>query len=196
MPYIPRLFAATGSSVKDALIDDTDHLWLSFGDGSWCWADIAGFVEQRLSRLAVPVCVEPSDRWLEQVLQHLDGRKAVTGIVVKAISQQPLGWYRPLLLRGDVLNQATLNAGQLAHTLNLDLLDLRHAAFAHRIELASFVRRLSDLSTLIDGRAPTGAATVLQTPWALRSRRPNMSTPWEAVRQGQIGLVEQLTATF
>ncbi|GGO38022.1 hypothetical protein HNQ08_003636 [Deinococcus humi] len=194
MPDVPRLSVTTGPSIRDALIDDTDHLWLSFDDGLWCWADIAGFVEQHLNRLAVPVRLDPSDRWLEWVLQRPEGRKSVPGIVVKVVSQQPLGWYRPLLLRGNVEDEGEISTRQLARALNLDSLELRHAALAHRVEVTSFVSRLNDLSMLIDRRTPAGAAAMLGAPWALRGRRPNMPTPWDAVRQGQIGLVEQLIA--
>ena len=199
MPGRPPVSSPSLPLVTTAVLDDTQHLWIAFLDRSWLWADLAGYLKDQGQR---PSVVHPPLRGVQEgpelqfgsqlqlplaLLTTRHHEAMGRGVLVRARRRTPGTWYCPLHLTGTVTapHRPTLPGPLAAHPA-LDL-----AVRAHLVSREAFIRRLSDLCALIAASGRPVAATLL-APWPLEQR--DLSTPWDALTYGQIGLVEQVLA--
>ncbi|AFD28094.1 hypothetical protein DGo_PD0020 (plasmid) [Deinococcus gobiensis I-0] len=195
----PVLFSSL--TVRQAVVDDTQRLWIAFEEGFWLWVDLAGYLENQAvtslppynatqegmdlrlspqSQLSLPLLFQPTQAGLEQ------------GICVCAIRRSKESWYRPLRLTGVVSRRRSKpSVHLLTRGLTLSADELRQAAQAHAISVPSFLYRLDDLCHLLEG-SRLSVSNVFHAPWQLTSAQVGYPTLWAAILNGQIGLVEQV----
>ncbi|MHA0048377.1 hypothetical protein [Deinococcus sp. PEB2-67] len=187
-------------TVRQAVVDDTERLWISFADGRWLWVDLAGFLEDHRAIYPPPFLAlqDGLDLWLtpdinlplpllfwprEQALEH--------GVYVCAASRSFIAWYRPLCLtRGVSLIQIDRPVQWLERLLRVSPEEIQQAASTHGVGMPVFSRRLADLCLVLQ-EAGWSAREILKSPQALL-KHDGALTLWHIIVQGKIGLAEQL----
>lgn len=196
--------ASSSVTIAGAVVDDTQHLWIALDEGYWVWADIAGYLEpiegpagpvtppRRVVRQGPDVYISDRVRLPLSLLRDSNEAALEQGIQIRAVRRSPVSWYRPLRLTGAVqrANGSTM-ARQVAAALTVSHTELVLAAQAHEIPLPVLTRRLADLCALMEKRG-LGPGTVMQNRWPIGIKHPDLTTPWQALVNGQIGLVEQV----
>lgn len=198
---MPDLVLSTKMTVRQAVVDDTQRLWIAFTDGVWLWVDLAGYLDDYGS--SEPLPYRPTQHGLNLRLTPdivlplpvLFWPREVAlqrGIYVCAARQSWESWYRPLHLTQRVhRTQHHHSTHWLAHQLLVTPEQLQQAASAHAVPLRTFLRRLTDLHALLQ-HAGWPAAEVLQAPQRQLQASRGAMTLWNAIARGQIGLAEQL----
>lgn len=189
-------------TVREAVVDDTQRLWIAFADGIWLWVDLAGYLDnyETVGPLPLLPLQDGLDLWLTPDIELplpllFWPREAALerGVYVCAASQSFTSWYRPLHLTRSVgFTQPHRPAEWLEGLLRVTPEELQQAASAHIVSLPIFVRRLADLCTFLQN-AGQQVAEVLQSPQPFLQRPGSAVTLWSVIGRGQIGLAEQLT---
>lgn len=129
------------TEARQAVLDDTLRLWLSYADGWWSWIDMAGYLEERgiLTASALQPRLEgdhdqslvfaPDIRLPVSLLRSNSRAAHQLGIVLLATTRDKRAWFRPLVLYGVTSpRRRPLSITTLATVLQVDPEQIHMAA--------------------------------------------------------------------